>query len=132
GSLHPLFSTTPPNRASGYEEAGGIFGAVDGKGAPVLSGLGAFYAGESQDSSRKFFEANDALTSNAVDGGEKENNLYESVEGQLRLVNVLPDGSTEPNASFGTPPTEQLETENAAHAISNDGSRVFWTDLNTG
>jgi hypothetical protein len=113
GSLHPFFTTTPPNRK------------------PNSSGaLRRFYAGESESSGRQFFEENDALTPNAVDGGEGEENLYESVEGQLRLVNVLPDGSTEPNASFGTPPTKQAESE--AHAISADGSRVFWTDLNTG
>ncbi len=113
GSLHPFFTTTPPNRAPNSTGA-----------------MRFFYAGESESSGRQFFEENDALTPNAVDGGEGEKNLYESVEGQLRLVNVLPDGSTEPNASFGTPPAEEAESE--AHAISADGSRAFWTDLNTG
>ena len=48
--------------------------------------------------------ANDALTEAsegrpAAEGGsgsefEKEDNLYELVNGRLRLVNVLPDGTT--------------------------------------
>ena len=118
GGLQALSTVTPPNRGPGE------FGAVGGE-------QGFLFAGASHDSKHLFFEANDALTQNAVDGGEAENNLYESVDGNLRLVNVLPDGSAEPNASFGAPP-ENSEAENSEHAISSDGSRAFWTDVNTG
>ncbi len=68
-----------------------------------------------------------------VDGGEGENNLYDSVDGQLQLVNVLPNGNSEPNATFGGP-TIYREAHNApdfSHAISTDGRTIFWTDLNT-
>ncbi len=63
-----------------------------------------------------------------MDGGpdiSTKANLYESVGGQLRLVNVLP-GNTEtvPGASFGG---SQGFTD-LPHAISADGSRVFWSD----
>jgi hypothetical protein len=127
GSLSPLFTVKPYNRPTQDQ-----FGASASNGEILEKSIGYFFAGASEDYKHLFFEANDALTANAVDGGEQENNLYESVEGMLRLVNVLPDGSTQPNASFGAPPTERYEAENADHAIAADGSRVFWTDLNTG
>ena len=49
----------------------------------------------------------------AAEGGsgrefEKENNLYESVNGRLRLVNVFPDGTTHANATFGGVDTESV------------------------
>ncbi|MGA9285396.1 MAG: hypothetical protein WBV85_08130 [Solirubrobacteraceae bacterium] len=130
GALQPLSTVTPhllPN-TSGIEG----FGAADSSSLPLEGSLGHFYAGASQDFKRQFFEANDALTPNAVSGGEHENNLYESVEGALRLVNVLPNGETEPNASFGAPSLHDYEQENTTNVISADGSRVFWSDLNTG
>ena len=124
-ALQALSKVTPPNRSPQG------FGAVGPYGLSKNT-LGEFYAGASRDFKHLFFEANDALTANAVDGGESENNLYESTEGALRLVNVLPDGKADPNASFGTPPVDNYEGENTTNVISSDGSRVFWTDLNTG
>jgi hypothetical protein len=124
-----LFTTTPPHRSPGE------FMTYDGLGESQgeLS-----YAGSSADLGHLLFEANDALTAGAVDGGAEENNLYDSVGGQLQLVNVLPDGSTEANAIFGAPRLTDAEGEEAAdvpdfsHVVSADGSRIFWTDLNTG
>lgn len=107
GSLHAISPVKPPNRTPSTFF---FYRYASAAGAPE----------------RQFFEANDALTPNAHDGGSSEPNIYESVEGELRLVNVLPDGSSEPNASIGAP------AGNIAHAVSNDGSRVFWTDENTG
>ena len=78
---------------------------------------------------RLFFEANDELTENAVDGGAKEDNLYESVDGKLSLVNMLPDGGAEPNARFGSPGEYGPDL---SHVISASGSRAFWTGLGTG
>lgn len=93
--------------------------------------LELIYAGASSDYSRQFFEANDALTGEAEDGGASKFNLYEWFGGQLHAVN-LPSGKTEaiPGAAFGSgfllgslaPPAANL-----SHAISSDGSRVFWT-----
>lgn len=124
GSLHALSMVTPPNRGT-YE-----FGVAEFEGA--LDRIGHAYGGASLDFKHQFFEANDALTPGAIDGGSSQNNLYESFEGDLRLVNVLPDGSTEPDASFGAPPIERLEAPNVEHAISADGSHAFWTDIKTG
>ena len=131
GALQALSKVTPPNRPpDNFDDRG--FGVAGPGGFPNENAFGEFYAGASRDFKHLFFEANDALTANAVDGGESENNLYESTEGTLRLVNVLPDGEADPNASFGTPPERNSEGENTANVISADGSRVFWTDLNTG
>ena len=83
------------------------------------------------------FEANDALTGEteapqapaAVDGGPAKNDLYEWAAGRLRLVNVLPNGRTEPGAVFGSGGLSATEAHdpNFSHAISADGSRIFWT-----
>ncbi len=81
------------------------------------------------------FEANEALTPDAVDGGAKRNNLYDSVGGRLHLVNV-PPGETKgtAGATFGGPRVveDEFESPDFSHVISTDGSRIFWTDLNTG
>jgi hypothetical protein len=118
GALSPLITAEPPNRSS--------------------NGLELVYAGATPDLSHSLFEANDALTGEtpfapeAVDGGATKNNLYESVNGELRLVNVLPDGETLPGASFGSGtllPSPSFHPENAFdNAISVDGSRIFWSD----
>lgn len=119
GAFSPLLTSAPPDRGENSVKLG--------------------FAGGSSDFSRLFFAANDALTGEtpsapaAVDGGAEKMNLYESDAGQLRLVNVLP-GNTEttPGAVFGS--GEQLRgggnlsEEDFSHAISDDGSRVFWSD----
>ena len=101
GAEEPLITVAPPNRTP--------------------SEFQTIYAGASSDFSRFFFEANDALVSPAVDGGASQFNLYESHAGELRAVNVLPDGDGETNASFGSAPN------GFDRAISSDGLRVFWT-----
>ncbi len=105
-------------------------------------GLEIAYAGASANAGEQLFEVNDALTENAseVTGSNPiyEGNLYVSVGGRLSLVNVLPDGSSDPRVTFGA-----VAEANAArgslyfgeidlsHVVSADGSRVFWTDLTT-
>ncbi len=111
-SLTPLLGLEPPNGATGFQIE---------------------YAGASDDLSHRFFEANDALTAEtpfapeALDGGFSKYNLYESVGGRLRLINVAP-GNTEtaPGAAgfgFGSGGVGDLQ-----HSISADGSRVYWSD----
>jgi hypothetical protein len=125
GVFEALLISKPPNR--GPEEFA----------APTISTGGKkrqpAYAGSSADLSHVLFMANDALTPNAVDGGQGENNLYDSQDGALTLVNVLPDGSAEANATFGGPTLPSDEPEDGpslSHDISEDGQRIFWTDLN--
>lgn len=62
------------------------------------------------------------LTENAKTGEKFYWNLYEWSAGQLALVNILPDGTpTEGNAALGSRDT------NTRHAISDDGSRIVWS-----
>jgi hypothetical protein len=127
GPYSPLFTTTPP------DESGIGFGTFNGFTPVALR-----YAGASADLSRLLFEANDALSPEAINGGSDENNLYVSDAGSLRAVNVLPGATaSEPNAVFGGPVFNPGEGESRAapdfsHVISADGSRIFWTDLNVG
>jgi hypothetical protein len=114
-ALEPLLLSAPPNRPPG----------------PSLK---LTYAGASADFSQIFFEANDALTEAtefapaAVDGGIARNNLYEWEDGQLRLVNVLPgNAEAPPGAAFGGRRSGNTAAV-LVHAISEDGSRVFWED----
>jgi hypothetical protein len=113
-ALSPLIAAEPPNRSS--------------------NGFALVYAGATPDLSHALFEANDALTGEtsfapeAVDGGLNKNNLYESVNGELRLVNVLPDGETLPGASFGSGTLLRSGEDAFDNAISTDGSRIFWSD----
>jgi hypothetical protein len=53
--------------------------------------------------------------------------LYDSVGGQVRLVSILPDGKPDLNVTVAGSTSGDLE-----HVISNDGSRIFWTDKTTG
>jgi hypothetical protein len=129
GSYHSLFASPAHfNRSNPNEfRAAGL----DGTGQCEAGG----YAGSSTDLTHSLFEVNDVLTAGAVDGGLEENNLYDSVEGQVHLVNVLPDGNPAVNATFGAYnsvleayfPGDDADFSNV---ISGDGSRVFWTDLN--
>jgi hypothetical protein len=118
--LEPLLKATPTNRPP--------------------KGLESFereYVGASDDLSRVFFAANDALTEEtpfapaAVDGGAAKTNLYEWSGGELRLVNVQPgNAETIPGAAFGS--GTQLDVAinpigDYSGAISPDGARVYWS-----
>ncbi len=101
-------------------------------------GLQEIYAGASADSSEQLFQVNDALTENASDiaepRGRVEGNLYVSVGGRLSLVNVFPDGSSDPQVTFGALAGRGILYNGEvdfSHVISADGSRVFWTDVAT-
>ena len=100
--------------------------------------LHVVYAGASTDASEQLFQVDDALTENASEITEprSEGNLYVSADGHLSLVNVFPDGSSEPRVTFGAPagradPYEPTGEFDYSHVISADGSRVFWTDTAT-
>ena len=125
-----LLTVTPRNRTIYSFSAYGI------PTNSVIRGAEPAYVGSSANLEHVLWMANDALTPNAVDGGEEQNNLYDTHQGLLTLVNVLPDGSSEPNAIFGGPVPSPYGAEESlppfSHAISEDGSRIFWTDLNNG
>ncbi len=128
----PFFSKSVPLHRTASEFGSNGFHTTSSASKGVLA-----YVGGSTDMSHLFFEANDALTENAVDGGAGEDNLYESVDGKLSLVNVLPGGGAEPNARFGGPgeygPNLRGEYDpDLSHVISTNGSRAFWAGLGTG
>ncbi len=121
----PLFTGIPPHTGENAFATASV--PSNGVGEQQL-----LYAGGSADSSHLLFEANDSLAVNAPLVSEQENNLYDSVGGQPYLVNVLPNGTTEANATFGAVSSAPFARgPDFSHVISNDGSRIFWTDLTT-
>jgi hypothetical protein len=98
------------------------------------------YAGSSTSGSDVLFQTEAALTPEAEEAtGFIRNieclldcNLYDLKAGQLRLVNVLPDGVSAPHATFGGPSASEQNPSDLSHVISDDGLHVFWTDLSSG
>jgi hypothetical protein len=120
GSYTLLSSMVPPVQPPGQ---------VNSNGEPENEGMRAIFAGFSADSSHLIFQANDALTNNAVPGKE---NLYEYADGKLELVSILPDETASlENPTFGSYAEESFSGNNKhyhfVHSISADGNRVFWT-----
>jgi hypothetical protein len=56
----------------------------------------------------------------------EDQNLYEWHEGQLELVNVLPNGSSKPGARVGSFTTSVPTAGMTARAISGDGRWIVW------
>ncbi len=130
----PLLLTEPPNRKPATTFGHSIYGQGE-VGETLLFAGGNTGSGSQMSFSHLFFEANDALTPNALDEGKFKNNLYEWFDGTLRLVNILPNGQTHPNASFGVDNSDVYVKEaypSLSNVISADGSRIFWTDESTG
>ena len=124
--------------ASGSEPAGLEFQATSAPGSTTSLLTGAppdrsanefhiAYGGDSVDFSRIFFAANDTLTESTPfapkppDPGASKSDLYEWHAGKLVLVDVLPGNTTvATGGGFAS-------TSPDAHAVSQDGSRVFFT-----
>ncbi len=88
------------------------------------SSFGLEMQGATPDLSHIVFSTEAALTANAVDDGS--HNLYEWSDGQLQLVNILPgEGLGTPGAILGQ---DSVGNPAGLHAISDDGSVVFFTD----
>jgi hypothetical protein len=124
GNLSPLVTEAPPDREP-FDFR--IFYAAANAGTAISGAL-----------THVAFEANDALTPAAtnapaaVDGGPGAFNVYEWAEGELRLVNVAPDGTTTPGAVVGSGHLLATTSVPGAvavdHAVSDDGSRIFWSN----
>lgn len=143
-TLRPLI-TTPPSHRSPEE-----FGQAPANGERFRQEPSLLYASAAADLSRVVFEANDSLLPGAgalerelaedvaaeVGAGEDHNYIYEWDAGGLSLVNVLPDGRVAKHADLGKFYGERVfgeeEAPNLDHAVSADGSEVFWTDEETG
>lgn len=131
----PLFTGTPSNRTA--YEFGSAFVTNNG-GVSNCSTASLTFAGASANFDDKLFLANGKLTPEAPEGTSTENNLYESVGGRLGLVNILPDGTAQANATYGAPSETAGEGKGGPRSsnppdfdnvISADGSRVFWSSL---
>ena len=87
--------------------------------------------GAADGDSRIFFETTNKLLPEAAD---ERRNVYEWHEGKLSLTDVLPEGegAKPPNAGAvaGAGPVE--ERFYVQGAVSEDGSRIFFTDLGSG
>jgi hypothetical protein len=140
GIMQPLITEAPPNRAPG--RAGEAKGAEAGEEFHVVFGGGNAGTVSSPAFSHLVFTANDALTGatadapGSVDGGPGARNLYEWFGGRLRLVNVQPGNSASvPGAVLGSGTLldqHEAESPDVNHAISDDGSHVFWSEEATG
>jgi hypothetical protein len=89
-------------------------------------------AGGSADGSHLLFEAGGMLTEEAqYTHPSGAGNLYDRVGGQLRLINVLPDGQPEPTptASYGGPRFGHEAFPDLSNVSSTDGSRIFWSSI---
>jgi hypothetical protein len=127
-TVTPLLTEMPPDRSA---REFGDYDVAEHRVRPLS------FAPAATNLSWVFFAANDALGTinvQARDGRETENNLYRWSDGVLHLVNVLPDGSTEPKAEYGfqyeNGEDAGYDTPDLDHAVSADGRRVFWTDEN--
>jgi hypothetical protein len=128
-SYQPFFTSAPTNRSPGAFETANL------PEIALVASRAVDFAGASAGFDRLLFEANGIFAgTGAVEGESSENNLYESVGGRLSLVNALPDGQSEANATFGASPLSNGagRQPDFSNVISNDGARVFWSDLNVG
>jgi WD40 repeat protein len=122
GAFQVLSEATPPVQAPGFADL-------------ESAGFGVVYGGMSADGQHVIFEANDALTPEAIPGRV---NLYEWSAGRpLELVSVLPEGTIDTSGnkytigdgttmSFGAP-IQNYEMPNLSGALSSEGRRAFWS-----
>jgi hypothetical protein len=93
--------------------------------------------GASADGSVFVFKANGQLE---VDAGPKAAagdrfQCYQRAEGKLRLVSVLPSGLANPSScsvGLGSLPFANPYLSNLDNAVSEDGSRIYWSASNIG
>ena len=87
--------------------------------------------GTSADGSRAIFRADDVLATGGAKGKEQ---LYEAHEGNLTLVCVRPNKTaSKESCSTGTPgATSNGRNGSVSHAISDDGSVIYWSEANNG
>lgn len=95
---------------------------------PLLGQRKPAFAGASTDFSHVIFEASDDLTN---DGLPQFPRLYEWDNGEVRLAGVLPDGTSAAFSVAGIG-AGQPTLSYAPNVISDDGSRIFFTDRSTG
>ena len=137
---HSLFTTKPSFRTAGSFGVNEVYAAGKAEGVPVFAG-GSVAGG-------LVFEANDDLlpgggvlerelaedVSGEVKAGQDQNYVYSSVGGKLSLLDVLPDGRVESNATVGSGPFNEPSFNAPAFggAVGVDGRYVYWSALSSG
>ncbi len=133
GSLSVANPVPAPGGPPGYAN---FFLAQDGVFQPLILDADApshrtidefvlEYGAATPDLRHIVFAADDGLTALRVDPGQGGRDLYEWSEGQLWPVNILPGGIAETSgAELGS----GYAGSSVTHAISDDGSRIFWTN----
>jgi hypothetical protein len=99
-------------------------------GEPTRGGWVPELQGFSEDGSHAIFVVKDAITPEAPLIDQNENELYEWVNGTVRLVSVLPNGQpnlTASSAGAHNGASNDDKSQSLQHAMSDDGSRIFWT-----
>ncbi len=125
GPFEPLF-TTPPCLSANE------FGSIQGNAlthAPIFDG-GNAGTNTAAVFSHLLFEADAELPSSPpAEACRAGNDLYDWFGGWRYLINVLPNGRTEPSATLGRqgPSTNGFVSPEASNAISADGSRIYWS-----
>ncbi|MGC1853298.1 MAG: hypothetical protein WA687_12750 [Solirubrobacterales bacterium] len=93
----------------------------------IMSGVS--FMGFSEDGSHTLFVAPAQLTPDAAPGQPYQ--IYDYHNGQLELVSILPNGEPAVNenslGAAGNSSNVPFQRGNTRHAISEDGSRIFWT-----
>ncbi len=90
--------------------------------------------GISADGKHTVFTVQDKLTPNAV-ASTTINQLYESFEGQLRLVSVRPGETPSTESSIAGSQAGGFENgreDNVAGAVSDDGRLIYWSETSGG
>jgi hypothetical protein len=128
-SKEVVLTSNPPLTADATPDVGNLYVRDNSSGAYRLittaPGSASFspllrFGGASSDFSHIVFETRDPLVPGAPAAGTV--GVYESVDGQLRLVSVLPDGT--PSSGYIGAGAEG--GYRVAHAVSDDGSRIFF------
>lgn len=114
----PLVAGEPQHNPNLFlrDNASGSYQLIDltpPTAAPEQAGL----KGASEDLNHIVFEENAQLTEDAPSG----DNLYEWVDGAVRLISILPDGTPAGEGRLGDGQNHLLR------AVSDDGSRIFFT-----
>lgn len=123
GGVHPAYAGSSPNGQN-------VLFIVN---EDLLQGAGKLEKEMSSNSEKEIKEIKEAeqlqdegrgVEAEALERVDDRDELYESVNGSLSLINVLPDGEPAPGAVFGGLDQSSVSV---SHAMSADGSRIFWT-----
>jgi WD40-like Beta Propeller Repeat len=107
--------------------SGTVFGEQHNGECNVPPGCGPRFVGATPDASHIVLSSPVPLTSVPTPTGSSNQSLYEWVAGRLRLVSVLPEGEeAEGGGRAAFEATLGQSNRSARHAVSDNGSRIFW------